>query len=60
VVSAVVLYGFETWFHIVRVLENRVLRSISGGRKEREAGEICLGLYNTYSSPNIFVAVKSV
>jgi hypothetical protein len=64
-----VLYGCETWSltlskeHILRVLENRVLRRIFGPKRDDVTGEwrkLHNGwLHNLYSSPNIIMQIKS-
>jgi hypothetical protein len=65
----VVLYGCETWSvilreeHRLRVFENRVLRRISGPKRDEVTGdwrklhngELC----NLYSSPNIIRMINS-
>jgi hypothetical protein len=65
----VVLYGCETWSlslreeHRVRVFENRVLRRIFGTKRdELKGGWRKLHneeLHNLYSSPSIFIRIKS-
>jgi hypothetical protein len=65
----VVLYGCETWYltlreeHRLRVFENRVLRRISGPKRDEVTGE-WRRLHNEelnglYSSPNIVRVIKS-
>jgi hypothetical protein len=65
----VVLYGYETWLvtlredHRQRVLENRVLRRISGTKRD----EMVVGkkkinnevLHYMHSSPNIIIMIKT-
>jgi hypothetical protein len=65
----VVLYGYETWFLILReelrltVFENRVLRRIFGLKRNEVMGHWRKlhneELYNLYSSPNIIRMIKS-
>jgi hypothetical protein len=65
----VVLYGCETWYltlreeHRLRVLENRVLRTIFGPKRDEVAGEWRKlhneELHNLYTSPDIIRQVKS-
>ena len=65
----VVLYGCETWSlalreeHRLRVLENKVLRKISGATKDEitvEWRELHIAeLHALYSSPNIIRSLKS-
>jgi hypothetical protein len=69
VITPVVLYGFETWSltlrneHKLRVFENRVLRKISGPKRDEETGEwrkLHNGeFHNLYSSPDIINQIKS-
>jgi hypothetical protein len=63
-----VLYGYETWslalreIHRLRVFENRVLRKISGPKREEDGSWRKLRnyeLHNLYSSPNIVSVIKS-
>jgi hypothetical protein len=65
----VVLYGCKTWSltlrkeHRLRVFENRVLRSIFGGKRDEVTGG-WRKLYNEelhdlYSSPSIIRMIKS-
>jgi hypothetical protein len=58
-----VLYGCETWSLILRVLENRVLRSIFVPKRDEATGD-WRRLHNeelndVYSSPNIIRVIKS-
>jgi len=63
------LYGCETWSpirkeeHRLRVSENRVLRKISGPKREEVAGEWRRlhdeELHNLYASPDIVRIIKS-
>jgi hypothetical protein len=66
----VVLYGCETWSltlreeeHRLRVFENRVLRRISGPKRDDVKGDWRKlnneELHNLYSSPNIIRMIKS-
>jgi hypothetical protein len=65
----VVLYGCETWSlalrkeHRLRVFENRVLRRISGPKRDEVTGEWrklhIKEFHNLYSSPNIIRQIKS-
>jgi hypothetical protein len=64
----VVLYGYETWSltleeeQRLRVFENRMLRKISGPKKEEDGSWRKLHndeLHVTYSSPNIVKVIKS-
>jgi hypothetical protein len=65
----VVLYGRETWSHILReecsqrVFENRVLRRIFGPKRNKVTGEWRRlhnkELYALYSSPDIIQVIKS-
>jgi hypothetical protein len=68
VISPLVLYGCETWSltlgdeHRLRVFENRVLRKISGPKREEDGSWRKLHndeLHNLYSSPNIVRVIKS-
>jgi hypothetical protein len=68
VILLVVLYGCETWSlnlgkkHRLRVFENRVLRRISGSKREGEGSRRKLHndeLHSLYSSPNIVRVIKS-
>jgi hypothetical protein len=69
VILPVVLYGCETWSltlreeHRLRVFENRVLRGISGPKRDevtREWRKLHNGeLHNLHSSPDIIRQVKS-
>jgi hypothetical protein len=69
VVLPVVLYGCETWSltlreeHRLGVFENRVLRGISGPKRDEVTGEwrkLRSGeLHNLYSSPDIIGQIKS-
>jgi hypothetical protein len=64
-----VLYGRETWSlklreeHRLRVFENRVLRRISGPKRDEVTGEWRKlhneELHNLYSSPDIIRQIKS-
>jgi hypothetical protein len=68
-VLPVVLYGCESWSltskdeHRLRVFENRVLRRISGPKRDKVMGEwrkLHSGeLHNLYSSPDIIGQIKS-
>jgi hypothetical protein len=69
IILPVVLYGYETWYlilreeHRLRVFENRVLRKISRPKRNEVAGE-WRKLHNEelhilYSSPNIIRQIKS-
>jgi hypothetical protein len=61
IILPVVLYGYETWSltlweeHGLRVFENRVLRRISGPKRDEVTGEWRKAhneeLHNLYSSP---------
>jgi hypothetical protein len=63
------LYGCETWSlilreeHRLRVFENRVLRRISGPKRDEVMGQWrkshCVGLHNLYLSPDIIRQIKS-
>jgi hypothetical protein len=63
IILPVVLYGCKTWSltlreeHRLRVFENRVLRRISGSKRDEVTGErrkLQNGeLHNLYSSPDI-------
>jgi hypothetical protein len=63
------LYGCETWSlalrdeHRLRVFENRVLRRISGPKRDEVTGEWwklhSAELYKLYSSPDIIRQIKS-
>jgi hypothetical protein len=65
----VILYECETWSlslreeHRLRVFENRVLRRISGLKRDKVTGEWRKlhneELRNLYSSPNIIRMIKS-
>jgi hypothetical protein len=65
----VVLYGSVTWsltlreVHRLRVFENRVLRRISGPKRDDVTGDWRKlhneELHNLYSSPNIIKMIKS-
>jgi hypothetical protein len=65
----VALYGSETWSltlkeeHSLRVFENRVLRRISGPRRDEVTGGWTKShneeLHILYSSPNIIRQIKS-
>jgi hypothetical protein len=68
VILPVVLYGCETWIltsreeHRLRDFENRVLRKISGPKREEYGSWSNLyndEIHDLYSSPNIFRVVKS-
>jgi hypothetical protein len=69
IILPVVLYGCETWSltqreeHRLRVFENRVLRRISGPKRDEVMGEWRKlhneELHNLYSSPDIIRQVKS-
>jgi hypothetical protein len=69
VILPVVLYGRETWSltlkteHRLRVFEKRVLRRISGPKRDEVTGEwrkLHSGeLHNLYSSPDIIRQIKS-
>jgi hypothetical protein len=69
VILPLVLYGCETWSSTLReerrlrVFENRVLRKISGPKRDEMTGEwssLHSGeLHNLYSSPNIIGRTKS-
>jgi hypothetical protein len=64
----VVLYGCETWSltlreeHRLRAFENRVLRRISGSKRDEVTGEWRKThnkeLHNLHSSPNIIRQIK--
>jgi hypothetical protein len=66
----VVLYGYETWFLVLkeenrmRIFANRVLRKIFGTKKDEVAGDWRRlrneELHDVYSSPNIFRMSKSI
>jgi hypothetical protein len=67
VILPVVLYGCETWSltlreeHRLRIFENRVLRRISGPKREEDGSWRKLHndeLHNLYSSPNIIRVIK--
>ncbi|KAJ4448807.1 hypothetical protein ANN_00198 [Periplaneta americana] len=69
VILPVVLYGCETWTltlreeHRLRVFENKVLRKISGAKRDEVTGEL-RKLHNTelhalYTSPDIIRNIKS-
>jgi hypothetical protein len=69
VILSVVLYGCETWSltlregHTLRVLENRVLRKISGSKSDEGTGD-GRKLHNeelndVYCSPNIIQVIKA-
>jgi hypothetical protein len=69
IIYPVVLYGCETWSltlreeHRLRVFENRVLRKISGPKRDEVTGE-WRKLHNEelrdlYSSPSIIRIIKS-
>jgi hypothetical protein len=69
IISPVVRYGCETWSltlraeHRLRVFENRVLRRISGPKRD-EVTRVLRKLYNEelhnlYFSPNIIRTIKS-
>jgi hypothetical protein len=66
--KTVVLYGCETWYHIlntehgIRVFENRVLRIFGPKRNEVVGGwkKLCNEeLHSMYSSPNVTRMIKS-
>jgi hypothetical protein len=69
IIFPVVLYGCETWSLIVReenklrVFENRVLRKISGSKRDGLAGGWRKlhneEFHNLYSSPSIIRIIKS-
>jgi hypothetical protein len=68
VILPVVLYGCETWSLTLReelrprVFENRVLRRIFGPEREEDGSWRKLHndeLHSLYSSPNIFMVIKS-
>jgi hypothetical protein len=68
VILPVVLYGCETWSltlreeHSLKVFENRVLRRISGPKREEKESWRKLHndeLHRLYSSPNIVRVIKS-
>jgi sorting nexin-29 len=69
IILPVVLYGCETWSltlreeHTLRVFENRVLRRISGPKRDEVMGEWRKlhneELHTLYSSPDIIRQVKS-
>jgi hypothetical protein len=69
IILPVVLYGCETWCltlreeHRLRVFENRVLRRISGPKRDEVTGELRKlhngELHNLYSSPDIIRQIKS-
>jgi hypothetical protein len=68
VISALVLYGCETWSltlreeHRLRVFENRLLRMIFGPRREEDGSwrkSHYDELHSLYSSPNIVRVIKS-
>jgi hypothetical protein len=69
IILPVVLYGCETWSltlrnkHRLRVFENRVLRRISGPKREKDTGAwrklYHEELHILYSSPNIIRQIKS-
>jgi len=66
---SVFVYGCETWplilreEHWLRVFENRVLRKRFGLKRKEVTGEWRglqnKGLYDSYSSPNIVVVIKT-
>jgi hypothetical protein len=68
IILSVVLCGYETWFltksgeHRLRVLENRVLRSIFRSKREEVAGGRRRlhneDLHNLHASPNIIRVIK--
>jgi hypothetical protein len=69
IILPVVLYGCETWSlalreeHRLRVFENRVLKRISGPKRDEVTGE-WRKLHNEelhilYSSPNVIRQIKS-
>jgi hypothetical protein len=65
----VVLYGYETWYlivreeHRLRMFENRVLRRIFGPKRDEVTGEWrklhSEELHILYSSPDIIRQIKS-
>jgi hypothetical protein len=69
IILPVVLYGCETWSltlreeHRLRVFENRMLRTVSGPKRDEVMGEwrnLHSGeLHNLYSSPKIIRQIKS-
>jgi len=69
IILPVVLYGCETWSltlkeeRRLRVLENRVLRSIFGPKRDEVTGEWrklnCEELNDLYCAPNIMRVIKS-
>jgi hypothetical protein len=69
IILPAVLYGCETWFltlreeHRLRVFKNRVLRRISGPKRDDVIVEWRKlhneGLHNLYSSPDIIRQIKS-
>jgi hypothetical protein len=69
IILPVVLYGCETWSltlrdeHRLRVFENRVLRRISGPKKDYVTGEWRKlhneELHDLYSPPSIIIIMKS-
>jgi hypothetical protein len=68
VILPVVLYGYETWSlnlgeeHRLRVFENKVLRKITGPKREEDRSWKKLHydeLHILYSSPNIVKVIKS-
>jgi hypothetical protein len=68
IILPIVLYGCETWAHILReehrlrVFENKVLRRIFGPKSVDLTGEWrklhSEELHNLYSSPNIIRQIK--
>jgi hypothetical protein len=57
IILSVVLYGCETWFHTLSVIENRVLRRMFGPKKEVVMGGCSKvlneELHNLHSLPYI-------
>jgi hypothetical protein len=70
IILPVILYGYEIWSltlreeHRLRVFENRLLRKITGPKRDEIKGEwkkLHNGqLHNLYSTPNIIRNMKSL